>query len=86
MNDQDFQKLVQSIKQMGSIMRGEDPPHRKTVLTAIDVKALRERLNLTEADFSAMIGLSTLLFPQVANTSLITFPCTSVRRRSMPLW
>lgn len=58
MNDNDFQKLVKSVKQMGSIMRGEDVPHRKTVLTTIDVKALRERLDLTQAEFSTMIGVS----------------------------
>lgn len=58
MNDKDFQKLVKSVKQMGSIMRGEDVPHRKTVLTTIDVKAIRERLDLTQAEFSTMIGVS----------------------------
>ena len=58
MNDKDFEKLVKSVKQMGSIMRGEDVPHRKTVLTTIDVKALRERLELTQAEFSRMIGVS----------------------------
>jgi putative transcriptional regulator len=58
MNDKDFQQLIKSVKQMGSIMRGEDVPHRKTVLTTIDVKALRERLDLTQAEFSRMIGVS----------------------------
>jgi putative transcriptional regulator len=58
MNDKDFQKLVKSVKQMGSIMRGEDVPHRKTVLSTIDVRALRERLDLTQAEFSTMIGVS----------------------------
>jgi DNA-binding transcriptional regulator YiaG len=57
MNDKDFQKLVKSVKQMGSIMRGEDVPHRMTVLTTIDVKALRERLELTQAEFFRMIGV-----------------------------
>lgn len=58
MNDKDFQKLVKSVKQMGSIMRGEDLPHRRTVLGTIDVKALRERIDLTQAEFSRMIGVS----------------------------
>lgn len=58
MNDKDFQKLVKSVKQMGSIMRGEDVPHRRTVLGTIDVKALRERIDLTQAEFSRMIGVS----------------------------
>ncbi|WP_367873834.1 helix-turn-helix domain-containing protein [Luteolibacter sp. Populi] len=58
MNDQDFQKLVLSVKQMGAIMRGENLPHRRTVVSKIDVKGLRERLKLTQADFSQMIGVS----------------------------
>ena len=58
MDDKDFQKLVESVKQMGAIMRGEDVPHRRAVVTAIDVKALRERTGLTQADFSTMIGVS----------------------------
>lgn len=58
MNDKDFQKLVESVKQMGGIMRGENIPHRRTVLTRTDVKALRERLGLTQNQFSGMIGVS----------------------------
>ena len=58
MDDQDFKKLVKSVKQMGAIMRGEDIPHRRTVVTQIDVKALRERTGLTQAKFSTMIGVS----------------------------
>lgn len=58
MNDDDFAKLVKSVEQMGAIMKGEDIPHRKTVLRSIDVKALRERTGLTQNDFSTMIGVS----------------------------
>jgi putative transcriptional regulator len=58
MNDEDFKKLVQSVKQMGSIMRGENIKHRRTTLPVIDVRALRERTGLTQADFSRMMGVS----------------------------
>jgi putative transcriptional regulator len=58
MNDKDFQKLVESVKQMGSIMRGENGPHRRTVLSTVNVKGLRERLGLTQKQFSGMIGVS----------------------------
>ena len=58
MDDEDFKKLVKSVKQMGAIMRGEDVPHRRTVLSKINVKALRERTSLTQAEFSEMIGVS----------------------------
>jgi putative transcriptional regulator len=58
MDDEDFKKLVKSVKQMGAIMRDEDVPHRRTVLSKINVKALRERTSLTQAEFSEMIGVS----------------------------
>lgn len=58
MNDKDFQKLVKSVNQMGSIMRGEKVPHRRTVLSTVDVKGLREKLGLTQKEFSGMIGVS----------------------------
>jgi len=58
MNDKDFQKLVESVKQMGSIMRDANVPHRRTVLSTVDVKSLRERLGLTQKQFSGMIGVS----------------------------
>lgn len=58
MKDKDFKKLVESVKQMGSIMRGQNIPHRRTVLTKVDVKGLRERLGLTQKEFSGMIGVS----------------------------
>jgi putative transcriptional regulator len=58
MNDEDFKKLVQSVKHMGSIIRGENIPHRRTTLPVIDVRALRERTGLTQADFSRMMGVS----------------------------
>ena len=58
MNDKDFQKLVTSVKQMGSIIQGKQVPHRRTVLKKPDVKALREKTGLTQAEFSSMIGVS----------------------------
>ena len=58
MKDEDFQKPVQSVNQMGAIMRGKDIPHRRTTVTKIDVKAIRDTLSLTQSDFSKMIGVS----------------------------
>ena len=58
MNDEDFQKLLLSVKQMGTIMRGGKLAHRRTTLTDLNVKGLRERTGLTQADFSQMIGVS----------------------------
>lgn len=58
MNDKEFQKLVESVKQMGSIMNGGNIPHRRTVLSTVAVKELRERIGLTQNEFSGMIGVS----------------------------
>lgn len=58
MNDEDFQKLVKSVNQMGAIMRGEPIPHRRTTLSKVNVRGLRDQLGLTQADFADMIGVS----------------------------
>lgn len=58
MNDEDFQKLAESVKQMGAIMKGKKIPHRRTLVTDIRVKKLRERTGLTQSEFARMIGVS----------------------------
>lgn len=47
MNDEDFKMLLESVKQMGAIMKGEDVPHRKTTLTKNSIRALRDKTGLT---------------------------------------
>ncbi|MCP5534663.1 MAG: helix-turn-helix domain-containing protein [Akkermansiaceae bacterium] len=58
MNDKDFKKLVESVNQMGAIMRGDPIPHRRTTLSKINVRGLRDQLNLTQSEFANMIGVS----------------------------
>lgn len=58
MNDEDFQKLLLRAKHMGTIMQGGTLAHRRTTLTDLNVKGLRKRTGLTQADFSQMIGVS----------------------------
>lgn len=58
MNDEDLSKLVESVNQMGAIMQGDKIAHRRVTLSKIDVKSLRSRLDLTQSEFSAMIGVS----------------------------
>ena len=58
MNDKDFQNLVASVHQMRALMKGEDVPHRRFSYPTTDVKALRTRLELTQDEFAAMIGVS----------------------------
>ena len=37
MNDKNFQKLVESVEQMGSILQGKNIQHRQTLLTNADI-------------------------------------------------
>ncbi|MER2598464.1 MAG: hypothetical protein ABTQ73_02995 [Caldilineales bacterium] len=41
MNEQDFELLVESVKQAGEIKRGDRPPSRVFEFSPLDVKAIR---------------------------------------------
>ncbi len=58
MKNDDFEKLVSSVKQMRSMMKGEEVPHRRKSYPSTDVKAIRKQLELTQDEFAAMIGVS----------------------------
>jgi putative transcriptional regulator len=57
MNDADFDKLCESIKQAGEIKRGLRKPSR-VFHPVPDVKAIRERLGLSQASFAELMGVS----------------------------
>lgn len=58
MKDSDFELLVTSVRQAGQIKRGEMDPARKLEVRAEDVKAIRAKLNKSQAEFALMIGVS----------------------------
>ena len=58
MNDEDFDKLCESIRQAGDIKRGKRKPSRVYVHRDPDAKAIRERLGLSQSRFAAIIGVS----------------------------
>lgn len=58
MKKEDFDSLVTSVRQAGSIRRGESKPSRATKFATVDVKAIRERLAKTQQEFALMIGVS----------------------------
>jgi putative transcriptional regulator len=58
MNDADFEKLCESIKQAGEIKRGLRKPSRTFNPAPPDVKAIRERLGLSQSSFAALMGVS----------------------------
>jgi putative transcriptional regulator len=58
MRKQDFDNLVESVRQAGRIRRGEAEASRVTEFAAVDVKAVRRRLRKSQAEFARMIGVS----------------------------
>ena len=58
MKKKDFNKLVASIKQAGKIKRGKLKPGRVFHFEPADIKAVREKLNVSQSEFALMIGVS----------------------------
>jgi putative transcriptional regulator len=58
MRKQDFENLVESVKQAGRIRRGEAGPSRLADFMPVDVKAVRRRLGKSQSQFARMIGVS----------------------------
>ncbi|MGH7532253.1 MAG: NadS family protein [Gemmatimonadales bacterium] len=58
MNPTDFKRLVASVKQAGKIRRGRLRPARVTTFKPADVRAIRARLDMSQAELALMIGVS----------------------------
>ena len=58
MKKQDFENLLEGIKQVGQIQRGEMAPGRSFKFSPIDIKRIRTKLAKSQADFALMIGVS----------------------------
>ncbi|HEV8711798.1 MAG TPA: NadS family protein [Candidatus Binatia bacterium] len=58
MKQNDFNRLVTSVKQAGAIRRGRLKPGRVTELQAEDVRAIRSKLAKSQEEFALMIGVS----------------------------
>ncbi|MEM7351800.1 MAG: NadS family protein [Acidobacteriota bacterium] len=58
MNDGDFRKLTRSLEQAGEIRRGERSADRLFHFEPIDIKAIRKKLDRSQTEFAAMIGVS----------------------------
>ncbi len=58
MRKQDFENLVESVRQAGRIRRGEAEPSRVTEFRPVDVKAVRRGLGKSQSEFARMIGVS----------------------------
>jgi len=53
-----FDELLESIKEAGKIQRGELPPARTFTVNALDVQRIRKSLDLSQAQFAALVHVS----------------------------
>lgn len=58
MNDEMFNELLESVKQAGDIKKGKRKPSRHTVIEEPDVAAIREKYDMTQQEFSLLLGIS----------------------------
>lgn len=58
MKDDLFNELVESIREAGSIRRGERSASRAFVVDGPNIKQVRSNYDLTQSQFAAMLGIS----------------------------
>lgn len=59
MNRESFEELLTSVREGAAILRGDKNPSRSFEIGRQDIKAVRERLNLSQREFAALLGIST---------------------------
>ena len=57
MNTEDFETLLESVREAGSIRRGETSAARETHFEPVDVALLRRGMQLTQQEFAALLGV-----------------------------
>lgn len=58
MNDESFNELLESVREMDAIGRGEKAPSRVFHHPDPEVKTIRERIGLSQTRFAQLIGVS----------------------------
>lgn len=58
MNEDLFAELVASVREGGAILRGEAAPSRQFTIEEPDVKGIREKYRLSQAQFARLLGIS----------------------------
>jgi len=58
MGAKDFEELLKSIDQARAIKAGKRKPSRIIVFKPIEIKAIRKRLHVSQAQFAHIIGVS----------------------------
>ena len=58
MKDSMFDELLQSVKESGAILRGENKTARRIVFRSRKVRLIREKTSLSQSEFARLIGVS----------------------------
>ncbi len=58
MKDDLFQELLQSVREGGSILRGEQKPSRIFTFQDPNAEIIREKYGLSQSKFAALLGIS----------------------------
>ena len=58
MDQELFDELLESVKEAGQIVKGKRRPSRTFVVEALDVRNIRENLNLSQYQFAALVHVS----------------------------
>ncbi len=60
MNDQDFDRLMEGVKQGAEYLKGLRKPSRiyESTVRVPDVRGVREKLKASQAEFAEMLGIS----------------------------
>ncbi len=58
MKDELFQELLESVREGGAIMRGEQEAARRFELASPDVRRLREEAGFSQREFATLMGIS----------------------------
>lgn len=58
MKRENFEELLESVREGGRILRGEAQPSREFVFTPEDVQSIRKKLNKSQDEFALMLGVS----------------------------
>src|ERR1043165_8139497 len=58
MKKESFDELLESVREAGRILRGEQKPSREFTFAPEDVRAIRAKLRKSQDEFALMIGVS----------------------------
>ena len=58
MKTKDFKELLKSVDEARAIREGKQKPSRVIIFNPLEVKAIRERLDISQMQFAHLIGVS----------------------------